>query len=196
MDEGLRRRLLALAAEDARVRIELARDGSLFGGYHPRMAAVHAANAQVLESALAEGWPGFSRVGEDGAEAAWLIAQHAIGLPAFQRHCLALLAAAVAQGDVPATHLAYLTDRVSTLEGCRQVYGTQFDWDEEGQMSPLAIDDEAHVDARRAAAGLPPLAETIARQRSDAAHSGEHAPEDRARHAREFEAWRRKAGWC
>ena len=41
----VRAELLALAEEDHRVRTELATDGSLFRGYHPRMRAVHEANA-------------------------------------------------------------------------------------------------------------------------------------------------------
>ena len=36
----IRSELLAMAREDHRVRTELAADGSLFDGYHPRMRAV------------------------------------------------------------------------------------------------------------------------------------------------------------
>jgi hypothetical protein len=75
------------------------------------------ANAEALEIALESGWPGVSRVGKDGADAAWLVAQHAIGRPEFQRRCLALMEDAVARGDAPAWHAAYLADRIRTLEG-------------------------------------------------------------------------------
>ena len=48
--------------EDHRVRAELAADGSLFDGYHPRMRAVHEANAERLAAILSErGWPGEPR---------------------------------------------------------------------------------------------------------------------------------------
>ncbi len=68
--------------EDQRVRAELAADGSLFAGYHPRMEEVHKRNAAWLKQMIADyGWPGLSLVGEDGAEAAWRIAQHSIGDP-------------------------------------------------------------------------------------------------------------------
>jgi hypothetical protein len=70
MDDALRQRLLALAAEDARVRAELAADGSLYQGYHPRMQAVHEENKAALEAMLADGWPGVSRVGGDGVAVA------------------------------------------------------------------------------------------------------------------------------
>jgi hypothetical protein len=56
------------------------------------MEAVHHHNAYRLEEIIEEcGWPGRSLVGEDGAAAAWLIAQHAIRLPALQRRSLTLL---------------------------------------------------------------------------------------------------------
>jgi hypothetical protein len=66
--------------------------------------------------------------------------QHAISLPQFQRQCLALLQAAVTRGEAPAWQVAMLTDRIRILEGRQQLYGTQFDWDANGQMSPLPIE--------------------------------------------------------
>src|SRR5439155_1758694 len=66
-----------------------------------------------------------SLAGEDGAEAAWLLAQHADRDPAFQRRCLDLLAEAAARGEASWMHVAYLTDRVLLAEGKPQEYGTQ-----------------------------------------------------------------------
>ena len=89
MNDALRNELLDMAAEDLRVRAELAADGSLFYGYHPRMAEVHRRNAARLDAVIEEhGWPGRSLVGEDGAEAACLILHHAIGDPPLQRRGL------------------------------------------------------------------------------------------------------------
>ncbi len=195
MDEELRYRLLELVAEDDRVRAELASDGALFDGYHPRMAAVHEANACALEAALNDGWPSIERVGEDGAEAAWRIGQHAISLPAFQRRCLKLIEKAVERGEVPARHAAFLADRIRMFEGRPQIYGTQFDWDENGEMSPLPIEAPAGVDARRAAVGLAPLEEAVARHRESVRRAGERPSNDPSRRRAEFEAWARKAGW-
>lgn len=47
-DAALAAELLALEAEDLRVREELVRDGTLFDGYHPRMREVHERNAYRL----------------------------------------------------------------------------------------------------------------------------------------------------
>ena len=193
-DEALRRRLLGLARRDAETRERLAADGSLFDGYHLEMQAVHEANAAELRTIVeAQGWPGRGLAGEDGAEAAWLVAQHAIGLPDFQRACLRALQAAAAIGAVPAWQPAYLEDRIRSLEGRPQLYGTQFDWDEAGEMSPLPIEAPEGVDARRAEIGLGPLADATHRHR-EAARS-QPRPEDLQARRQVMAEWARATGW-
>ena len=92
MRTDLRTRLLALRHRDEQVRDELSADGSLYDGYHPRMEEVHRQNALQLRTVIDEvGWPNEELAGPDGAEAAWLVAQHAIGEPDFMRNCRTLL---------------------------------------------------------------------------------------------------------
>jgi hypothetical protein len=185
--------LVELARHDLEVRARLAADGRLFDGYHPEMQAVHEANADALAAVVEQhGWPDM-RVAPAAAEAAWLIAQHAIGRPAFQRDCLRRLEAAAAKGAVPAWQPAMLLDRIRVLEGRPQVYGCSFDWDDDGLMSPLPIEDAEAVEARRAAVGLPTLAATTARIRAESA--GEPRPPDPARRRREMDDWARSVGW-
>ncbi len=185
-----------MAEQDHRVRGELAADGSLFDGYHPRMRAVHQANADRLASILRDvGWPGEPQVGHDGAKAAWLIVQHAIDRPAFQREALEALRLATARGEVPAMQPALLEDRIRTLEGRPQRYGTQFDWDESGELSPFPVEDPEGVDDRRRAVGLGPLDEAIRAQRRAAAGEGERPPADWHARRRGMEAWLREVGW-
>jgi hypothetical protein len=192
----LRQELLAMAEEDLRLRAELARTGALYQGYHPAMRAVHDRHAGRLAEILADhGWPGASRVGEDGAEAAWLVVQHAIAQPGFQRQVLVALRAAARLGDVPAWQPAMLEDRIRTMDGRPQRYGTQFDWDETGQLSPLPIEDRPDVDARRQSVGLSPIEEEIRRQRAAAAGSTERPPGDWEARRQEREAWLREVGW-
>jgi Family of unknown function (DUF6624) len=194
--QALKTELLAMAAEDLRVRDELARDGSLYEGYHRRMRDVHDRNAERLGAILEQhGWPGCSLVGREGAEAAWLVLQHAIAHPDLQRRGLVLLVEAAARGDVPRSRVAYLEDRILCNEGKRQRYGTQFDWDRHGELNPLPIEDEANVDARRSEIGLEPLSEVSARMRVAAAQSGERAPRDWSAREREKEQWARSTGW-
>ena len=192
----VRRELLAMAARDLTVRDELAADGSLFHRYHPRMRAVHDANAARLAAILDEhGWPGEPQVGQDGAEAAWLIAQHAIAQPAMQRSALAALWEATERGEVPALQPAMLEDRIRTFEGRPQRYGTQFDWDANGELSPLPIEDADGVDDRRRLLGLAPLEQELAERRRATTAGRERAPADWSARQRELEAWLRAVGW-
>ena len=185
-----------MAEEDLRVRRELAAQGSLFEGYDPRMRAIHDAHAERLNKILDSlGWPGLSQVGREAAEAAWLIVQHAIAQPAFQRRALELLRAAVQRADAAALKAAMLEDRIRTLEGGLQRYGTQFDWDAAGQLSPLPIEDPAGVDARRAEIGLGPLQDAARDLRGAAEREGERPPENWTARQREMEAWCQEVGW-
>ena len=189
IDDALRAELLAMAAEDGRVRAELAAAGELSGGSAPRMEAVHRANAARLRALVAaHGWPTGAVAGDDGAEAAWLIVQHAIGEPAFLRATLPVLWDAAARGDVPAWQPAMLEDRIRAFEGRPQRYGTQLHPDADGWLRPHPIEDPDGVEARRAAVGLEPLAARLAR-------AGREDVGDRARYEREYHAWLRRVGW-
>jgi hypothetical protein len=184
-----------MAEEDMRVRAELAGEGSLFGGYHPRMEALHIAHAHALSEMLADGWPTASEVGEDAQEAAWLIAQHAISLPPLQRRCRDLLLDAADRGEAPGWQAAMLTDRIRVLEGRPQVYGTQFDWDDGGEMSPVPIEDPAGVDQRRSKVGLESLAEKTQRLRRKVREDGEHPPASRSEYLAGQAEWLQRVGW-
>jgi hypothetical protein len=104
------------------------------------------------------GWPTKTLVGERASTAAWLLVQHADLDPAFQKQCLPLLEKAVANGEGSAKDLAYLTDRILVADGKPQRYGTQFHT-VDGKLVPRPIEDEAHVDERRASVGLGTMAE-------------------------------------
>jgi hypothetical protein len=194
-DAALALELVRMADEDGRVRAELARSGELFDGYHPRMRAIHDRHgARMVEILDAHGWPGRRLVGDDGARAAWLVVQHAIAHPVLQRRALRLLHGAPA-GDVLPQEIAMLEDRILTFEGRSQRYGTQFDWDDRGELNPLPIDDPSGVDERRRAVGLPPLAEAIAAHRARTAAEGEARPRDLDARRRALESWCREVGW-
>jgi len=158
MDDALRAELLRRVAIDQAARKALDIDG---------MRQADGENLPWLKAVIAEhGWPGTSLVGTDGAQAAWLLAQHADAEPAFQRQCLDLLTAAVAAGEASERDLAYLTDRVLLAEGQPQVYGTQMN-DEGGRYVPRNLRDPGSVDERRATVGLGPVAEYMRRFDSD-----------------------------
>lgn len=188
--------LVAAARRDLDTRTRLAASGELFNGYHPEMEAVHDENAALLTRVFDDiGWPGRREYGDDGAGAAFLILQHAIGHPDLQRRGLTLLLDAIPEGQANPLDAAYLSDRISIFEGGAQTFGTQFDWDANGQLSPAAVRDPETLDERRASVGLPPMAETIAHMRADAAAEGDTAPADLAERRAAYDAWARKVGW-
>jgi hypothetical protein len=192
----LREELLSMAADDGAMRERLAQDGTLFDGYNPLMAIVHRRNGDRLGEIVDQhGWPGRSLVGEDGADAAWLLLKHAIGQPDLQRRLLAVLQQAVAAGEAPAWHAATLEDGIAFYEGRPQRYGTMFDWNDEGELVPWTIDDPGGVDERRALVGLPPLAEQLDGMREGAADEGDHRPADPVARRREADEWARSVGW-
>jgi hypothetical protein len=196
MNSALRDELLAMEAEDLRVRAELLDEGVLGDGYNPRMRQVHERNAARLKEIItAYGWPGSSLVGKQGSHAAWRIVQHAIGDPPFQRACVPAIEESVAKGEGPLAQLAFLVDRIRYFEGKPQLYGTQFHWDEKGEMNPWPIEDSEHVDERRQRAGLNTMAERTAEIREQAAREGDVGPKDREEFDRKYEAWLREVGW-
>lgn len=188
--------LVAAARRDMETRARLAASGELFNGYNPEMEAVHDENAALLTRVFDDvGWPGRRDYGDDGAGAAFLILQHAIGHPALQRRGLALLLDAIPEGQANPLDAAYLADRIAIFEGRAQTFGTQFDWDANGQLSPATVHEPEGLDERRASVGLPPIAETIAHIRANAAAEGDRPPTDLAQRRADYDAWARKAGW-
>lgn len=193
MNDELKERLVAMVDEDRRVRAELAATGELFQGYTPQMEEVHSRNAQALQAIIEQfGWPGKSLVSEEGAHASWLILQHAIGQPEFQRRCLPLLKEAMAHQDADPAQVALLEDRICFFERRPQRYGTQFDWDEHGQMSPWTIEDPERVDVYRKAVGLGSLAESIEQVRQEA---NGPPPPDYEKRREEMQTWAKAVGW-
>lgn len=125
-----------------------------------RMREVDAQHTARLARIVNElGWPGRSLVRDDGAHAAWLIAQHADHDLAFQRRALALIETERARGEMRANHVAYLHDRVAANEGRPQRYGTQGRCSAPSRWEPLPLEEPDRVDALRAAVGLGPLEE-------------------------------------
>jgi hypothetical protein len=116
-------------------------------------------NLARLEAIIRQyGWPGRSLVGKAGATTAFLIVQHANAEA--QRKYLPLVQKAAAQGEVEKSAAALLQDRVLMGQGKPQIYGSQLTANHDThQYEFYRIEDEAHVDERRAAIGMEPLAD-------------------------------------
>jgi uncharacterized protein DUF6624 len=173
VDDELAAELLTRRDEDQRVRRQLS---GFVGQPEVRLPAelaaewerVDEANTRWLGELLAtHGWPGRTLVGDEGAQAAWLLAQHADRDPGLQQAFLEALRSAAAAGEASPAHLAYLEDRVRLNAGEPQLYGTQFTH-EGGELAPHPIEDPGRLDERRAEAGLEPFAAYEARMRDRA----------------------------
>jgi hypothetical protein len=97
-------------------------------------------------------WPTRSVVGPAGFRAAWLIAQRDTAL---LRTALHRMMEAGPEESLPAD-VALLEDRIRVQSGRKQLYGTQLRR-VGAALVPAPMEDSAHVDMRRDAAGLPPL---------------------------------------
>lgn len=135
----------------------------------PNMADVHAmeaidlGNYEYLRKLIdKEGWIGSSLIGDDGAHGLWLLVQHMDLAPDFQEKCLGLMEKAVAQGEASGQDFAYLTDRVLRARKKPQRFGTQLAMNRRGELEVQECEDFAHVDERRAALGLEPIAVYLA----------------------------------
>jgi len=146
--------LEAMTGPDQQYRGRMAEGRELTQDEWKLQTAIDVANmrrlAQILDTF---GWPGVRFAGR-ASQTAFLVLQHADHDS--QRTYLPLLRDAVKRNDALGAHLAMLEDRVRLADGKKQLYGTQLSGNPP-RFDP--IEDEARVDARRAAIGLPPLAE-------------------------------------
>ncbi len=189
-------KIIKLRNNDEALRNELIKKGILSDGYNEEMEALHNSHSKELNRIMDMiGYPTSNKVGEDASEAAWFIIQHAIGQPAFMKKSAELLQQAVQENKADPVSLAYLTDRIAVLEGKPQLYGTQFAWDENGEMSPNSFDDLNNVNHRRKSIGLNTLEEQIQMMRARVKSEHQHPPKDYEEKKRAYNDWRKKVGW-
>ena len=123
------------------------------------LLAVNEVNGRRLGELLADGWPGLRRVGVDGADAAWMLAQHADRANDDRRAWLPLLHEAVTTGDADPRHLASLTDRIAAVAHEPQTFGEVRLLAADGEAEfTLPLLDPGKLAARREAIGLPSIA--------------------------------------
>ena len=112
------------------------------------------------------GWPTRELVGLKATQAAYMVIQHTGHDIEFQNQCLALMVDLVEQGELPASYVALLTDRIRFFQGQPQVFGTQMALisNEYGMMVPtptVPIEDPENLDQRRALMGMPAHSEFV-----------------------------------
>lgn len=188
--------IIELQKADLKLRDKLIKNGHLFDGYNKEMEALHNKNAEILDNIVEKhGFPTVENFGKEAVDAAWLVVQHSIGKPEFMKKCAALLEKAVSENQADAKQLAYLIDRIAVFEGRSQLYGTQFDWDERGEMNPKPFDDLEKVNERRESIGLNSLQEQTEIIRKQIIAENQQTPADLKERNKQADEWRRKVGW-
>ena len=154
---ALRKKLLAMVASDQAVR------QAVMGGHEPtpeelkQLWKIDAENLPRIKAIIKKhGFPSVKQVGKDGANAAFLLVQHADNDPAFQARALRLMQPLLTRHEINAADVALLTDRVLVAQKKPQRYGSQFDGIN-GVNVLYAVEDPAHLDARRASMDLFPM---------------------------------------
>lgn len=190
------KRIIELKKTDQQFRESLIQQKQLGEGYNPEMAKLHNRNAEILDGIIDTiGYPNFDKVGREATEAAWLIIQHSIGKPDFMKKCAKLLEVAVRENKASPINLAYLTDRIAVFEGYLQLYGTQFDWDEKGELSPHPFDSLTKVNGRRRSIGLNSLEEQTDIIRTQVKKENQSSPINFMKRKQDIEKWRKAVGW-
>lgn len=195
-NKTISKRIIELKNADLELRAKLIESKKLSEGYNEEMEKLHLQNAAILEEIINSiGYPTIDKVGKEASEAAWLIIQHSIGLPDFMKKCADQLQNEVDQKKADPIHLAYLSDRIAVLEGKPQLYGTQFDWDENGDLSPNLFDDLSILNQRRQSIGLNSLEEQTEIIRKRVKQENQLPPKDFEKRKQEVLEWKRKTGW-
>lgn len=188
--------IIELKDADLKFREKLIKEKKLSEGYNNEMETLHIKNAEKLNEIIDEiGFPTIEKVGIEASESAWLIIQHSISNPEFMKKCHKLLENVAIENKVYEKNLASLTDRISVLEGKPQLYGTQFDWDKNGELSPNKYDDLLKVNLRRLKIGLNTLEEQTQIIRLQAESENQRVPKNLHEREKEFNLWKRKVGW-
>lgn len=88
-----------------------------------------------------------------------------------------------------------MADRIAIFEGKTQHYGTQFDWDEKGQLCPNQFDNLALVNQRRKSIGLNTLEEQTEILRKKVQEEKQIPPKNYEKRMQDIAEWKKSAGW-
>jgi hypothetical protein len=167
-DKPLQAKLLAIYEDDQPIREQYSSAQKEFGHQSKQVDSLgrimmykDSINLiKVMEILDKYGWVGADKVGGQANQTLFIVIQHA-DLKTQQKY-LPMMREAVKTGNANRSALALLEDRIALREGKRQIYGSQFGYDNETKKSyVLPLDDPDNVDKRRAEVGLGLLADYV-----------------------------------
>ena len=193
LPEQICKKIIAMENRDLTLPQTLSERGELENcGYHLRLEKLHLSNAAELEKIIEKyGFPNLKNSDQMVLTAAWRIVQHAISNPRFMLKCNELFKE-YAFDEIPLKERAYLSDRIAFYQRRPQRYGTQFDYNQNGEMAVWWLEEPENVDSLRLQAGLPPLATVAEKFKAYPRKSADEAREMAAMQER----WLVATGWC
>jgi|GEM_PF-1018712 len=141
--------------QDARNRL-IASGDQTPRGWEPVERIDRANLARMTQMIRKTGWPTAADIGDDGMDDFWLLAQHSP--QEFLAQALPHLKAAADRGEIRWSSMALMIDRDLSRRGLPQVYGSQGKIID-GHFVLDPVEDEAHLDERRAGIGMSPIAD-------------------------------------
>lgn len=126
-------------------------------GYKPEFydAELDAESQEYIKKIIGKlgGWPKISEFGKNVPEALWVLVQHVPDLEIIKEMLAAMQR--LPKVEVNQKNVARTIDRILTREDQPQLYGTSWKIEHKTQtLSYYPVDDEEHVDERRASMGL------------------------------------------
>jgi hypothetical protein len=156
--DSLRQELVRMGREDQQIRQDLSPERLRDTAFAKSLLRGDSARTTRLRTILdAYGWPDSARAGDEAAGAAFLVLQHS-PLHELQKTWLPAIERLARQGKVPPDQAALLVDRVLVDDSLPQRYGTQFRM-VDGRLVLDPVEDEATLEERRSAMGLPTMDE-------------------------------------
>lgn len=195
IDETLKALLISYKDKDFELREKLMKQGLLYEGYNSQLEALHLENAEKLNEIIkAHGWPGQSKVGKEGAYAAFILAQHAISRPPLQKYFFEKMSASVKMNEASPRHAACLEDRILFNQAKPLKYGMLFDWNEAGIFT-TNVDDVELANQRRKEIGLESIEEATINFRKEVEQENAGPRPDYHEHKRLEKEWAIRVGW-
>lgn len=109
------------------------------------------------------GYPNFEKVGKESSDHYFVMVQHSDYDVRFQKMMLPLIKRQVEKKEVIGSNFAYLYDRIQINSGKPQLYGTQLEYDVQGNALSKNLRDRQNVNKRRAEYGMDTLEAYLAR---------------------------------
>lgn len=109
------------------------------------------------------GYPTAKLVGQESSYHFFTLVQHSDADVNFQSKMLPLIKKQVDKKQASGKEYAFLYDRIHLNRGGEQLYGTQLDYDSNGNAFPKRLKDSANVNKRRQQLGMEAIEEYLAK---------------------------------